>query len=212
MDLVIFMNSKMYLGHREIILGDFSISIPDLEFPPGYYHLTGGNGTGKTTVMKFILGLLDTPNRPSIKDIIPKSLGYVPQAYREVLLPWLNAGRNLSLHKHYQITPERVLENLGFVMTDLNKRPQLLSGGQCQRVALARELALMPKLLFLDEPFSALDSKSCDSVLQSIAEFRPDDSITVITTHIPLNWRSMSFRELEMSRVSDNKAELCARF
>ena len=200
--------TKIQISQRTVSLSGFEISIPELEISPGIYRLSGGNGAGKSTFIRFVLGMLDEPNKPSGADSIPKSLGYLPQAYRDVLLPWLTAERNLKLHRSYPIDPRDILGQLGFEMQDLRKRPGLLSGGQCQRIALARELALQPSALFLDEPFSALDDTTCRIALSAIEAHRPSNTITVISTHILPGSAGNSFPEIRMKRSHDSKSEL----
>lgn len=201
-------NARVHLSSRTVALSGFAISIPELDVPPGIHRLSGGNGAGKSTFIRFVLGMLDDRNRPGEEDFIPKSLGYLPQAYRDVLLPWLTAERNLTLHRSYAIDPHDILAKLGFEMRDLRKRPHLLSGGQCQRIALARELALQPSALFLDEPFSALDDETCRIALSTIESHRPRGTITVISTHILPSYTGKPYPEIRMRRTHESEAEL----
>lgn len=133
--------------------------------------LIGPNGSGKSTLLRVIAGLL-TPDAGQVTlDGAPLTgpdprIGLVFQEPR--LLPWRSAADNITYPLELAgWTPERRRERLD-ALTDLvaldrsvlGNRPSELSGGQAQRVALARSLALEPGVLLLDEPFSALDALS----------------------------------------------------
>jgi NitT/TauT family transport system ATP-binding protein len=140
----------------------------DLDIPRGkLVSIFGPNGCGKSTLINMITGLIPTDageilfdGRP-LRDI---KFGYVFQNYREALFPWLRAIDNihypLKLMKlpkaERRLRTERMIASLG-VKVDLNRYPYELSGGQQQLVSILRALVVEPQILFLDEPFSALD-------------------------------------------------------
>ena len=131
--------------------------------------VVGESGSGKTTLLRLIAGL-EHPNRGSIKingltvtndtTILPpqnRNVGLVFQNFS--LFPHLTVGQNIAfgLKNDKQKTIKQMLQLIK-METYENKYPGELSGGQEQRVAIARSLALRPQLLMLDEPFSNLDT------------------------------------------------------
>jgi NitT/TauT family transport system ATP-binding protein len=140
----------------------------DLDIPRGeLISVFGPNGCGKSTLINMIAGLIPADageilfeGKP-LKDI---KFGYVFQNYREALFPWLRAIGNIEYPLKLMQLPkaaqrartERLVESLG-VKIDLNRYPYELSGGQQQLVSIMRALVVEPEILFLDEPFSALD-------------------------------------------------------
>jgi len=148
---------KSYDGHA--VLGPINL---DLE--AGIITaIIGRSGSGKTTLLR-CLGGLETPTAGSITigdgQVTPRDIGYVFQEPR--LMPWLTVAKNTGFGLAGRLKAERDLaisEALDLVgLPDASELlPKQLSGGMAQRVALARALAPHPKLILLDEPFSALD-------------------------------------------------------
>jgi NitT/TauT family transport system ATP-binding protein len=127
----------------------------------------GPNGCGKSTLINMIAGLIPTDAGEILFDGKPLrdiKLGYVFQNYREALFPWLRSVDNieypLKLMKlakaERRARVEQLVAHLG-VKIDLRRYPYELSGGQQQLVSIMRALVVEPEILFLDEPFSALD-------------------------------------------------------
>jgi NitT/TauT family transport system ATP-binding protein len=140
----------------------------DLDIPRGkLISVFGPNGCGKSTLINMIAGLIP-PDAGEIlfdgKPLHAIKFGYVFQNYREALFPWLRAIDNIQYPlKVMQLSKaerrrraDRLVEHLG-VKIDLNRYPYELSGGQQQLVSIMRALVVEPEILFLDEPFSALD-------------------------------------------------------
>lgn len=140
----------------------------DLDLPRGkVVSVFGPNGCGKSTIINMIAGLMPVDAGEILfdgKTIEETRIGYVFQNYREALFPWLRAIDNI----HYPLKlmklsrrerderVERMLSRFQ-VKIDFNRYPYELSGGQQQTVSIMRSLVMEPEVLFLDEPFSALD-------------------------------------------------------
>src|SRR5262249_37069064 len=140
----------------------------DLDIPRGkLMSIFGPNGCGKSTLINLIAGLIPTDAGEILFDGKPLrdiKFGYVFQNYREALFHWLRAIRNIQDPLQLLKLPQaarrartgRTAASLG-VKIDLNRYPYELSGGQQQLVSIMRALVVEPQILFLDEPFSALD-------------------------------------------------------
>ena len=140
----------------------------DLDLPRGeLISVFGPNGCGKSTLINIIAGLIPADAGQILFDgqtIDEITFGYVFQNYREALFPWLRAFDNIAYPlKLMKIQPaernartERLVARLG-IKLDLNLYPYQMSGGQQQLVSIMRALVVDPEILFLDEPFSALD-------------------------------------------------------
>jgi NitT/TauT family transport system ATP-binding protein len=140
----------------------------DLDLPGGKMTtIFGPNGCGKSTLINMLSGLLKfDAGHVEIggRDVRSARIGYVFQNYRESLFPWMRARENVEYPLRVRGVPrakrrERVDELLAaFEITlDLTRYTYELSGGQQQLVAILRALVADPEVLFLDEPFSALD-------------------------------------------------------
>ena len=127
----------------------------------------GPNGCGKSTLINMLAGLLPADAGEMLFDgrtVREIRVGYVFQNYREALFPWKRSAENLRYPLRRMGLPkveiERRVERLCAqfrVRFDLARYPYELSGGQQQLVSIMRALAVEPEVLFLDEPFSALD-------------------------------------------------------
>jgi NitT/TauT family transport system ATP-binding protein len=140
----------------------------DLDLPRrAVTSIFGPNGCGKSTLINLVAGLLPIDRGEVLfdgKTLRQTRIGYVFQNYRDALFPWRRAIDNirypLVLAKTPRAEVDRRVEQLvaSFQPTfDLNRHPYELSGGQQQLVSIMRALAPEPEVLFLDEPFSALD-------------------------------------------------------
>lgn len=170
-------------------LENLSFSCKEGEF----ISLIGPSGCGKTTILSLIAGLIKpTSGKILIDGATEKSqvnLGYMLQ--KDQLFPWRTIEKNIYLP--LEIKKIKSQENLEYANTLLEKYgleefkkkyPDQLSGGMRQRVALIRTLVSNPKLLLLDEPFSALDSQTrlhvCDDVYKII---KAEKKTALLVTH-----------------------------
>lgn len=159
-----------------------------------FVSLVGPSGCGKTTILSLTAGLLSPSSGEILLDgetkIDTKKTGYMFQ--RDFLFEWRSVWKNITLGLEIQ-RPQNKDQKLAFAEELLkkydlygfrNQKPRSLSGGMRQRVALIRTLALEPKLLLLDEPFSALDFQTrlcvCDDVHQII---KSEKKTALLVTH-----------------------------
>ena len=195
------------------ILNDVSLSIKKGEI----VSIVGSSGAGKTTLLQ-ILGTLERPTSGSftIDGISPldlskkklaafrnQSIGFIFQfhqllpeftALENILLPGLIGGKSIS-----ELTPKakELMEILNISHRSEHK-PSELSGGEQQRIAVARSLINSPKIIFADEPSGNLDSKNAEELHQLFFELRNRFQQTfVIVTHNE-SLASMSDRKLFM--------------
>ncbi len=145
------------------IYDDFSIDLPMGKF----ISVFGPNGCGKSTLINMISGLMPMDAGEVLYDgqtIRDTKISYVFQNYREALFPWTKAIDNIHYplkvlgveRKERRRRVEKLLADFD-VPFDLHAYPYTLSGGQQQTVSILRALVTEPEVLFLDEPFSALD-------------------------------------------------------
>ena len=183
-------------GSRNV-LADLSFSLA----PGEIASLLGPSGCGKTTLLRAIAGLLQ-PSAGTIRlgtqlvglssVVLPahkRQTGYVPQ--QGALFPHLNVARNIAFgldKKSYakqEITAitQEMLALIGMSGYE-NQMPTELSGGQQTRVALARALAVKPKMILLDEPFSALDAELRNELRTDVvALLRAQGTTAILVTH-----------------------------
>lgn len=179
--------------NRFKVLNDISLEIKNGE----YVVILGASGSGKTTLLNVASGLEKSDSgsicydEESISDMSEKQLtefrkkntAFIFQQY--YLLPNLSVEKNVKMgadlngNKDYK----KYIEAVG-LLDKLKKFPNELSGGEQQRVSIARALAKNPKVLFLDEPTGALDEKTGRLVLDYIIRLQKEQKFTmVMVTH-----------------------------
>jgi putative ABC transport system ATP-binding protein len=183
------------------VLMDLTLDVDEGEF----VALMGPSGSGKTTLLNLIAGL-DTPTAGTIRvgdQLISgmseselarwrtRNVGFVFQFYN--LLPVLTAYENVELpllllpmsaaERRQKVTNAMEIVGLADRMTH---RPGKLSGGQCQRVGIARAIVTDPTIVVCDEPTGALDAKSADNALSLLDLLRAELGKTILmVTHDP---------------------------
>jgi nitrate/nitrite transport system ATP-binding protein len=159
------------------VLRDVSLSVEHGEF----VSIVGTMGSGKSTLLSILAGLTSpdagtvTIGGDALTGIRPDT-AYVFQNYS--LLPWFSALENVRLavgatfpdssREEQTQRARQTLERVG-LGNAINRRPRQLSGGMRQRVAIARALATEPQVLFMDEPFGALDALTRETLQQDLA-------------------------------------------
>ncbi len=176
----------------------------DLRFEKGEFTaVVGPSGSGKTTFLN-MLGGLDSPTEGEVIiddvdmwslssrkriDFRLHNIGFVFQAHN--LLPVLTARENVELIMELQGRSKKertkrttaLLEEVG-LGDRIDSRPSKLSGGEQQRVAVARALASKPKVILADEPTANLDSKATENLLDIMEQLNKEENITFIfSTH-----------------------------
>ncbi len=177
-------------NQTHVILDDVSLNIEKGEF----ICLLGPSGCGKSTLLNAMAGFLK-PTSGEIKienQIVQKpSMKYVTIFQNYGLLPWRTVQKNVELGLETQKYSKEKKANIAshyLKMVGLEhaakKRPAQLSGGMQQRVAIARALAVEPDILFMDEPFGALDAITRMKLQTDILEIAQDTKKTVVfVTH-----------------------------
>jgi putative spermidine/putrescine transport system ATP-binding protein len=187
-----------------------SLSVDQGEF----LTLLGPSGCGKTTILRMIAGF-ETPDAGTIMldgtDITDRAankrpMGMVFQSY--ALFPHMTAEQNIAFGLTIKRQPRDVIKRRCAELLELvglgdkgNSYPHQLSGGQQQRIAIARALAVEPKVLLLDEPLSALDAKVRVSLRNEIRRIQQQLKITAIyVTHDQEEALSISDRIAVLSK------------
>ena len=145
------------------LYNDFNLDIPKGKI----VSIFGPNGCGKSTLINMISGLMPIDSGEILfdgKTLEKTTIGYVFQNYRDALFPWMSSWDNIAYPlKRSGMSKEKVKARVDELVTlfdikfNLKLYPYELSGGQMQTVSIMRALAPSPEILFLDEPFSALD-------------------------------------------------------
>lgn len=164
----------------------------DLElYPREVLALVGESGCGKTTLAKLLLGLL-SPSRGEIRVFgrapaehgprLARLLQLVFQQGRSSLNPRLRVGTILgeAIRVHGSATVDRVLEMVDLGTEHKERFPHELSGGEAQRVVIARALAVNPSILIADEPTSSLDVSIQARILNLLARLRRELDLTML--------------------------------
>jgi molybdate transport system ATP-binding protein len=173
----------------------------------------GPSGSGKTTFLKIISGLTDPEKgKITVDDIVwldtdakisfspqKRKVGFVFQNY--ALFP------NMTVQQHLEYATDNVqwinrLLAIGKLETFTEHKPEYLSGGQQQRLSILRAIAIKPKLLLMDEPFSALDLKMKSEIITGLKTLWDELGTTVIiVSHNPHELEGLTAQEVEINPV-----------
>ena len=163
--------------------------------------ITGASGSGKTTLLKMIMGL-EPPTQGRVtfmgKDVyrltktsrayLRRNIGFIFQDFR--LVPYLSIRDNVALPLRARGAPRPMLMNKVQQAMDAtniaeiaDKLPAEVSGGEQQRAAIARVLAMEPVVVLADEPFGNLDHKAAAMVLEGLLDMNQRGAALLIATH-----------------------------
>lgn len=198
-------NNVSFSYDKNIVLNNYSFSIDKGEI----LIIKGKSGIGKSTLLRLISGL-ETLRKGNIfldgkeitfEKIEKRNVGYLFQEF--ALFPHLNVFDNIAFgisNLKYDEKKEKVRSLLELIeLNGYEKRyPHELSGGEKQRIALARSLAVMPKLLLLDEPFSSLNIELREKLRLELREILKKVGITTIIVSHDLNDSIIADRVIEM--------------
>lgn len=190
------------------VLKNISLTIEDGDF----VVILGASGSGKSTLLNVLSGLeraesgqifYDDTEITGLTDkeltaFRRKKIGFIFQQY--YLLQNMNVGKNVKMGADLAVNSDykAILKEVG-LENKLYKFPSELSGGEQQRVSVARALAKRPEVLFLDEPTGALDEDIGRQVLQYISELQKEYGFTIIMVTHNLNIAEMAKTVIRMN-------------
>lgn len=190
------------------VLKNISLTIEDGDF----VVILGASGSGKSTLLNVLSGLeraesgqifYDDTEITGLTDkeltaFRRKKIGFIFQQY--YLLQNMNVGKNVKMGADLAVNSDykAILKEVG-LENKLHKFPSELSGGEQQRVSVARALAKRPEVLFLDEPTGALDEDTGRQVLQYISELQKEYGFTIIMVTHNLNIAEMAKTVIRMN-------------
>jgi len=171
---------------KKIVLKNINLELNKGEFS----ILFGPNGCGKTTLLNIVAGILKADQgKITIGDKPPneEKIGYVFQNYRDSLLPWKTNLENIAfplelegVDKKERLAKAKELTNTFDLQIPLDNYPYQSSGGEQQLVSLLREVIAKPKVILMDEPFSALHHESRNYLKVKVQEIWERLGLTIL--------------------------------
>jgi putative ABC transport system ATP-binding protein len=183
---------------KNSILNNINLTVKEKE----YVAIMGASGSGKTTLLGIISGIdsltsgkvfidktdISKLNDNKLTEFRNENIGIVFQSFN--LIPVLSAKENIEVPLYFsdkgidvEAKVNELLELVG-LKDKANFMPEQLSGGEQQRIAIARALATEPRILFADEPTGALDSKNGQNIMDIFEQFRQKYGMTIVmVTH-----------------------------
>jgi len=171
----------------------------------------GPSGAGKSTFLKIIAGLVEPEHgKISVDDAVwldtKSKISLSPQK-RKVGFAFQNYALfpNMTVQQHLEYVSDDTqwinqLLSIGKLETFTSHKPEYLSGGQQQRLAILRAMAIKPKLMLMDEPFSALDPKMKSELIPGLKTLWDEFGTTVlIVSHNPQELEGLTAREMEIN-------------
>lgn len=174
----------------QVLYQDFDLTLPEGKV----ISVFGPNGCGKSTLINMMSGLIPIDQGQitvADKPLRRSRIGYVFQNYRDTLFPWMSAFDNIAYplkvkgmaekNRHQRV--DQLLSTFDITL-DLGRYPYQFSGGQQQLIAILRAVVADPEVLFLDEPFSALDFEMTLYIREKLQQVHMESNLTtVVVSH-----------------------------
>jgi putative ABC transport system ATP-binding protein len=196
----------------------------NLKFEAGkVYAVIGPSGSGKTTLLNFLAQLetydsgeilyRDQPIEQFTKTLFfRKELGYLFQNFglieNQSILENLNlalVGKKITKQERILLA-EKSLAQVELDYLDLNQKIYTLSGGEAQRVALAKLILKKPPLVLADEPTAALDPTNAQEIMELLLGLRSEERVIILATHNPIIWEAAD-EIIEIQPMNKERAE-----
>lgn len=208
---------------ENVLFDNLNFNIKDIKGEGQFISLLGKSGCGKSTILRYIAGLQEPTsgdiiiygNKKTDKDRIPM----IFQQYSS--FPWMSVIENVALpliiknvnKKEAYDKAEEMIKIVGLTGHEKkwSKYP-LLSGGQLQRVAIARSLVSNPQILLLDEPFSALDIKNRSELQNVLLELFANDKIDITFILVTHDIREAVYLSNELYIMKANPGEIYKKY